>query len=275
MAETTMISSSMSNMFQNIETCDSIDEMIQLIKKLEILKAALKASQMFFEKSCLYARLEAEALVRVVELDGEKKLAPAKRNVAMWLWEMSVEERERVINRCDEGMTISKVYKEEVTDKNKLEQAIAYAEAYSKNALEEYKNHGVVDFDVYANAIMDKFSQEKKKVAVDIVDGLRNELRNAGAHGTRDGQYVSAEHSEEFEHSQRKALINKLQNLVAVMYSLHQFAEITGVKLCKEDIRTCIKEGKSYAGKYLEAIVDSPITYDFFYMWGLLEEAEE
>lgn len=77
-----LASTGIQDMFERIRRISSVDEMLALIKKIDALKIALEAVDTFRQQSIQYAKLEAEALVRVADLDGIGKLRGFHRKTA-------------------------------------------------------------------------------------------------------------------------------------------------------------------------------------------------
>lgn len=271
-----LTTTSVNSFLDSIESCDSLEEIINKIRQLEAIKAALIAAKRFNERSCLYARLEAEALIKVIELGGEKELKGYKRKAAVWLFEMPIDERQGIVSQCGEGITLAQLFKILVADEEKLDRDVEMANIYKAAAIKELKDSGIVDFDRYSKWIREKVAPHDPQLAADMVDGLRAKLREEGGHGTREGVYVVAD-IENYNHvvELRKALKTKLENIQAVLYSMEEFSRITGVRLYKEDIKDCLRGGAKRSTDYIERIIRQPSTYDFFNSWGLLEQEDK
>lgn len=109
-----MMSSDLVNMLDSINKSQSIEDAVKILKQIDALKTALESVEMFRSQSVMYARLEAEALIKVVDLGGLNKLRGAHRATANWLAELDDNTREKYISMCLEGLTIDQVYKREV-----------------------------------------------------------------------------------------------------------------------------------------------------------------
>lgn len=90
------------NWMKYLRTIEDAEEVFQVIKKLQVVEAALKAADMWNERKLRYARLELEALIRVVDL-GESYLIKnaKKREQVIWFSQMPSAERARVLDAAD------------------------------------------------------------------------------------------------------------------------------------------------------------------------------
>lgn len=164
---------------QEIQNIASLEEMILMVKKIDALKVALDVVGTFREQALKYARLEAEALIRVVELGGLQSLGAKHRKTAEWLWNLEESERSEMIAKCADGLTIDQVYKREFGYKADLGNGILVAKDFIAEKIQTVKDDGIVDISSTTDFIKDKIRDNL--VASALTDSLRGELRKAGA----------------------------------------------------------------------------------------------
>lgn len=161
-------------------TCD-IDKAIAMIKQLKGLQAALDSVGTFRDQSIKYAILHVEALVKVVELGGAGKLKGYEAKAALWLKDMSETERAHYIEMCKDGMLITQVWKREVGNKEKEQQAAKDALQLREWVIEDALENGEVNISKHGE---DVARAGLSPILVrDFVDGTRNALLKAGAYG--------------------------------------------------------------------------------------------
>lgn len=157
-----------------------------MLAKLSVLKDALEAADMFRGESVRYARLEAYALVRVVEICGDARSVKGKwrRLAAEWLAGMAEDERERYVNMCDDGQTIDNIYRLEVAipeQRNALSDALLECK---RDARSELKDKGMVSVPKIVRGYGNKFP---RSMLAELTDGVRASVRDAGGVGIGDG----------------------------------------------------------------------------------------
>lgn len=192
-------------------------EMKKVFAKLAGLKEALKAADMFYEASVQFARLEAYALIRAVELSEGERPAFSGANktlraeAAVWLFNMTEIEREAVIERCVEGKTIAILYKELISPNDK-ERASSIKMQLGRNIALDLKRNGVAVVNTSANKRL--IERLPINLRQDVTDGLRNLLLKKGAVGIgdREGTYVIPE-------SNNKEVIKALETRLHSMQS--------------------------------------------------------
>ena len=186
--------SSENDLFSAVNNCESLEQAIKLIKKIDALKVALESVDQFREKAVLYARLEVEALLKVCELGGMSSLRGQHRATAEWLFSLSQEDRERYISMCENGCTIDWVYKHEVGNEKKLSAQITDLKKRREWLVDDLKENGIVNIGEYCESVRSSIGKLDKGAAEALIDGARNVLRQAGGIGIGDesGIYVKA-----------------------------------------------------------------------------------
>lgn len=209
---------------QEIRKCESLEEMLQMVKKIDALKTALEAVDTFREQSIKYARLEAEALLQVVDLGGLDKLKGLHRKTADWLSNLSEVEREEMIAKCADGLTIDQVYKMEFGAAASLGKGMEEAKQHIADVLEEVKKNGIVDISETTPFI--KQCVKDPFVANAMTDGLRERLRDVGA--------VCVEKDSGIYVMPNSANKNEIRDAVMLRYEsiVNDFKKIK--KICKE-----------------------------------------
>lgn len=153
-----------------------------MLAKLEMVKDALKAADQFREQSVKFARYEAYALVRAVEISGDTSMIKGKyrKLAAEWLVSLSEDEREEYIAKCDDGKTIDNVYRKLVylpEQRNALGDVVRDCK---KKAREELRQNGAVNV---PDIVRNHSQSFPKSMVKDITDGVRNAVRDAGGVG--------------------------------------------------------------------------------------------
>lgn len=196
------------------------------IKQIDALKTALDSVNKFHENAIKYARLEAAALMRVVELGGIGNLRGTHRHTALWLSGLSATERNEYIKMCEEGLTIDQVYKREVESELKAREGIERARDIKEFAIEDLKEKGIVDLSYYSKELRKHFLPD---IANDLIDGVRNALLEAGGVGAGDSIYVAVKPENTSEIV--KALKIRYENLINVIESMKEIAEAANLKI--------------------------------------------
>lgn len=219
--------------FKEIDGIKNVEDIVSYIKRIDALKAALESVDRFHEQSVKYAKLEAYTLIRAVELGGAKRIPTKHRKTAEWLFSLSESERERYIAMCADGMTIDNIYKREVGDDLRLQQGVEVARTEEKNILDELKEIGITNvqnrFDAIRTFVPDK------RLAEDMIDGVRNRMRKAGAVGVGGctGLYVIPEKAD--KEAVKKAIIMRYESAMDDMENIVHIAHTAKVKLSWKD----------------------------------------
>lgn len=180
------------NLLGQIQSAPTLEAAIDNLKKLTVARSALKTADMFRKQSVKYAMMESAALIRVIELGGEKNITPyRRRKAAQWLYSLNDEERNEMIQRCRDGVTIEHVYQQEVDNPKKEARAIVTAKAYEDAVIDTFASTGIVtlnSFDEKLNSL-----PIDKDIVQGTKDRVRDKLRRMGGVGIGDGAgtYVS------------------------------------------------------------------------------------
>ena len=248
-----------------IHECESIEDAVRFVRQIAALKTALEAVDQFREKSVLYARLEAEALVRVCELGGASKIKGKRRHVAEWLYGLSESEREKYIAMCADGLDIVWVYKREIEDEQKLSNTLDSLIQQRGWLIEDLHEVGMVNMTDYANEV--RRSGITEAVARDIIDGTRDKLRKAGGVGIGDeGVYVLpsvARNSEEV----KKAILLRFESIRRDMQRIAEIHKASGVEMSYKDFEGNVgsmiwEQGDWFIGHILIAFSDMGLYSD-------------
>lgn len=177
--------------FSSIESIVTEEEMREAIKQLDVLKSLLEAADRFREESVKFARCEAHALARAVEIMGNTSLIKGKwrKLAAEWLANMDPSERETYIAKCSDGKTIDNIYKEmiyEPAQRSALGDAVSACKVTARNML---RTDGVVNVQEIVRKHSARFPKSMLK---EITDGVRAAVRDAGGVGIGDntGVYI-------------------------------------------------------------------------------------
>ena len=204
----------------------SVDALVTVIKKIEKWEKIKKAADEFHRLAIGFARLEAEAMIRIMELGGEDSLKKSRRKIAEWLYGLSEEEREKYIGMCAEepGYTIGAIYIREHAEKVSGEIAVRAASDDKRCAVDEVFRTGYVHIKKYVDDIYEKYAEAhmKRVDAADVVDGMRGRLRAVGAVGNGEYEYFLPEKGLTKENVQAigiriNGIINNFKSLVGVI----------------------------------------------------------
>lgn len=225
-----LITSDSSILLRQICGAVDVDQVKKMIRQLEAIKVALEAIDRFHEKSVLYAQLEAEAYLRLIELGGIKELRGYKRKTAEWLSEMTSEERHRWIAECKNGITIVEVYKSQFppytgkTDQEKKEDVVKLARELIEENVEESKP---IDLHEYAETVRVAHSNKSAydglfaiKQSDTAVDEVRHYLRSKGYVGIGENAKKYFPAKKEYKEEIVKAIRQRTRSIISDIYSL-------------------------------------------------------
>lgn len=253
-------------------------EMKMIFAKLEALKLALEAADMFYEASVQYAQLEAYALIRAVELsDGKMPILTGRNKYnraksAVWLFNMTEQERLKIIEMCKDGKTIVAIYKE-ITAPTDKEVAKKIRKQICEEMFDDLDRNGVCCI----NRVEKLFKKIPNPLKNDVKDGIRNELLKKGAVGLGDknGTYIiptnqsnevyqalqTRLHSIQFDYLNFLSIAEKcdVKPIFKVTESPNQYVSICGIILIlagyEKAIRlSCFPSAKSQVKRYLDEI---------------------
>lgn len=234
--QTTLVPTSIPDMLEHIKEIESPREILALIKKIDALKVALEAVDTFHSQSIMYAKLEANALIRAVELGGMTQLRGPHRKTAEWLYGLSEREREKYIFMCDDGVTIDWIYRHEIEKPQKINEKLDAIRAARNSLIQECKEKGIVDITPFQKMVKESLPYDKQDICHDVVDGARNRLKKAGAVGIGDdtGIYVMPcpENSEEI----KKAITLRYESICADYERIKQIAKASGVTVSYREL---------------------------------------
>lgn len=174
----------------NIYAIADIDTLLDTLKKLTVLKDVLDACNKFHENAIKYAKLEAAALLHVVELGGVNKLKGNRLATAKWLANLNNEERKHFIAMCGEGLTIEQIYKREISDPTRLKQKLSHYDILCEAMVDELKETGIVTLSKYTYDIPNHLPH---RLADAVKNSFRKAIRENGgvAIGDNNGTYVA------------------------------------------------------------------------------------
>lgn len=226
------------DMLEQIQTVCSVSDILRLIKNIDALKVALDAADTFRGQAIKYAKLEASALIRAVELGGLNNLRGLHKKTAEWLYGLSESERDKYILMCDDGLTIDQVFKREVGDAQALNRKIQSIELQRDMLIDECKESGIVDMKQFSCNVRDVFKCENRSIGEDIIDGTRNRLRMAGAVGVGGdtGIYVMpcSGNGDEI----RKAILLRYESICNDFRSVREIARASRIKMSYKEFNS-------------------------------------
>ena len=183
-----------------IHSSESMEEIEHLLTQIQAYKAAAQAADEFRHQSVLFAKYEAMALIRVVEIGhGDLSVIKGKwrKAAALWLFGLSQEEREKAIAGCDNGLTIDNYYRKNVViPDQKRELANAIVDCKNK-AKQQLRDKGIVSVSSIAAEVSHKFPRAMRH---EVTEGIREAVRKSGGVGIGDesGYYVDPDKKSEY-----------------------------------------------------------------------------
>lgn len=223
-----------------IRSTESVEELTQMIKQIDALKVALDSANAFRENAIKYAILEAEALLRVVELGGIKKLRAPHKDTAEWLASMSEAERDKYIKMCGEGLTIDQVYKREYGDDLKMRIKLADLNGEREAVIWRVSECGYVDLHDYCQRVRSKAPDYK--MANDIIDGTRNALRKAGAVGIGHKSLTYVMPTVDNKEDVYEAVFMRIKSAILDLENVKEIAAAAQIKIVLADFLAWINE---------------------------------
>lgn len=227
-----LMTTSAASLLSKISETSSLEEMKQTIKKIDALKIALESVDAFRAQSILYARLEAEALLRVVDLGGIKQLKGDHRKTAEWLSSLSESERNKYIGMCEDGLTIDQVYKREIYWPMKYDQHIREAMEARSGLVSDLKENGYVDMSSFVWLTGNLDSELRK----DIIDGARDKLRDAGGVCVEAGSHIYVVPAPDRTEETRKAILLRYKSAVRDIERMVAISKASGVKVDSDEL---------------------------------------
>ena len=217
----------------DIQATVDLSELMEKIRQIKALKVALDACHRFHENAVRYAQLEAAALIRVVELGGKNRLRGDAKGAAEWIFGLDITQRERFIAMCADGLTISQVWKREIKNPELLESALSELDDIRDELVEKAKKSGHVTLEYYV-----KYARRKlpHNVAEDVVDGMRNALRKAGAVGIGFGSLEYIMPRSENKAAVKQAVKLRYESIAKDVMKIKEIVDLSGVKLSSFDI---------------------------------------
>ena len=228
-----LMSNEMSAMLLEIERIESIEEMLRIVKQIDALKIALESVDAFRAKAVMYARLEAEALLKVVKLGGASKLRGYHGKTAKWLAELSEEEKEKYISMCSEGLTIDQVFKREVGNDERLSKKIEDMNMRRDWLLDDLKETGVADMTEYCAKAREMLPFG---LANDIIDGTRNRIRKAGGVSVGEGSLTYIAKDSGDKDGVKKAIRLRFESIHRDYESVKEIARTSGIKMSWKEL---------------------------------------
>lgn len=184
-------------MSYDIDSIKTQEDAIQTYNKVLALQKALEQVNEFHENSVKFALLEVEVLLKVIELDGISQLKGEAKKTAQWLSELKQDEIGEYIEKCKDGITIRAVWKYNIDQPLKRQDATTAAYEWCDYILKEAKETGIIELtdDHYYSMIDNCFRGvvNKDVYSSDIKNGLRMRLlkNDFVGVGNRSGTYVS------------------------------------------------------------------------------------
>lgn len=220
-----------------IGRANTIEDAKSVLKQISDIKAWLDLADKFREESIRYAQLEATALIVIVKKGMSKAIGNSnskRRKAAEWLCSLSEEEQELYVGMCSDGLLIEQVWWREVGSVIDREERLSEAVELKDEAVEELKECGYVDITPYIEGIHRTLADHN--VASDIVDGMRNKLRQTGGVGALHAHmYVIPEVGE--TDAIVDAIETRVSNIIKTGQSLYELCQIAKAKIDIDDLK--------------------------------------
>lgn len=183
----------------DIGTLESEQDVLTALAQLSAVKGALEAADRFREESVKFAKYEAYALVRAVEISGDTSLVKGKwrKKAAEWLHGLSDDERDSYIAMCENGKTIDNVYRDKVFKPEQRSALGAAVEECKQAARTQLYKDGMV---VVPDVVCKYSTQFPRAMVKEITDGVRDAVRRAGGVGIGDqiGTYINPDKKSQY-----------------------------------------------------------------------------
>ena len=216
------------DLFSAVYDCKTIDDAIALIRKIDALKVALDAVDGFAEKAVMYAKLEVEALMKVISLGGLDRLKGTHKKCAAWLAGLTAAEREQYILMCDQGVTIDFIFKREYAGPANVKKQLDYIRSYRDDAINQFKEDGIIDLRQFTKELHSVAPTIGEDVAVDIMDGMRSKLRKSGGIGVGDGSLLYVAKDSPYKEEIKKAILMRYTSILNDLDSIKEIISASG-----------------------------------------------
>lgn len=229
--------------FQQIEETVDLQTAITILCKVELLETALKQAKVFKENSVYYAKLHAQALLKVVDLGGDNQLPRNgyTKKAAMWLYDMVDSEREKYISMCADGLSIEQVYKREVADVEKAERKNNRLDDLREKVLDECAHKGVVSLDDYKNSVAEVLND--RSLEFDVIDGTRGALRKMGAVGVDPTSNVYVMPTPDNEYYVKRAILTRIKSVYHDILNICALTQRASVKVPFSEVYEVVQDG--------------------------------
>ena len=229
-------------MLASVKTAESADKAISLVRQIDALKVALESVYRFREESIKYAVLEANALLRVVELGGVSDLRAPHKKTAEWLRTLTAQELDHYISKCANGITIDEIFKYEIELKNKTDRALKSIKASEERFLAELEENGMADLKAFSGVVRQELRGVYGVNPNDLIDGTRNRMLKAGAVGVghNSGIYVIPKRAKSDDVF--SAICVRYQSIAADIAAVRALANTCGKRPSFEEIANIARE---------------------------------
>ena len=217
--------------FNEIDAYSTADDIKAILRKLDDVKKLLQMADKFRSESIRYAQMEAETIVKIVETGNAKLLRGYRRKAAEWLATLSDAERQIVIGQCSDGMLIEQIYKRDVYDVQMMGRIIESAKEEEKDIISTVEKDGIVDITEYVESVHRSLGFDNKNLANDMIDGVRNRLRRAGAVGIGNNSHVYVMPKAENKDLVIEAIVQRFESAKDDIYNMVVIAKKADIKI--------------------------------------------
>lgn len=237
-----------------IRDIPDLDGIKDYLARLSGYEKALKDADRFLSWSVEFAKLEAAALIRACELGAiqARAIKGDRGKAAKWLFNMNEKEREYIISKCENGMTITQLWRIEVKWKTQPtgHQKIAQIANYKKQEyIEQAEKDNIIDISDFSE-ITGRHDTMEQLVWEDAKQGLRRALLKGGFIGTGNGEQIYVNPNTANNDQIRSAIKNRLQSILGDINNVAEIAHtanimINGLSQLKNAINETIKQFNS------------------------------
>lgn len=235
----------------SIRTLPDIKSAKECLARLSGFQKALQEADKFFAMSVEFAKLEAAALIRTVELGGERQIKGDRSKAARWLFNMSEAERNLTIEKCANGLTITQIYRMEQKPAVGIERIGIEANAKKDQYLLDAEEMGIIDISDF----IDPKIEESHKPTTHIAwhgtkENLRQALLKNGFVGCGFNSQIYIDPQRSGDKRIRDAIATRLRSICADIDRLSEIAHTANIML--KDLPQARKIVSELANQFIE-----------------------
>ena len=211
------------------------DDASDFIDDIHLMRRLLEAAHTAREQMCMFAKVEAEAYVRLSKMHPfETKLRDER--ILGWLRELSDQEQAAFVTAAERGCTVDAQYEEHMKVE-RLQRQQYDASKYMEKALREFNDSGEVTVSMRRceEYIGGQKTDIRQFLADATVSRTRTRLLESGGVCIGDGVYINTAH-EKFPGTAIKAIRTRAMQIIADVKSLQTLVSHMENKPSTEDL---------------------------------------